>query len=72
VSETTPAFLALTRAAGPGGGRRPGGQLLLAFQAGDEKVHLSHAYGHTITLDTYRRTCWPTTCDQGSTICSSG
>jgi SAM-dependent methyltransferase len=33
---------------------RPGAELLLAFQAGDEKVHLSQAYGHTIALDAYR------------------
>jgi SAM-dependent methyltransferase len=37
---------------------RPGAELLLAFQAADgkihEKVHLSHAYGHTISLDAYR------------------
>jgi len=32
----------------------PGGQLLLAFQAGDERVRLEHAYGHRIALDTYR------------------
>jgi SAM-dependent methyltransferase len=33
---------------------RPGAELILAFQAGDEKVHLSQAYGHTISLDAYR------------------
>jgi SAM-dependent methyltransferase len=33
---------------------RPGAGLLLAFQAGDEKVRLSQAYGHTIALDAYR------------------
>jgi SAM-dependent methyltransferase len=33
---------------------RPGGELLLAFQAGDEQVHLHQAYGHAITLDAYR------------------
>jgi SAM-dependent methyltransferase len=33
---------------------RPGGELLLAFQAGDERVHLHQAYGHAITLDAYR------------------
>jgi len=33
---------------------RPGGWLLLAFQAGDERVHLSQAYGHDISLDAYR------------------
>lgn len=32
----------------------PGGQLLLAFQAGDEKVHLEHGYGHPVSLDAYR------------------
>lgn len=31
-----------------------GGQLLLAFQAGDERVHLEHAYGHDLSLDAYR------------------
>jgi SAM-dependent methyltransferase len=33
---------------------RPGGELLLAFQAGDERVQLHQAYGHAITLDAYR------------------
>jgi SAM-dependent methyltransferase len=33
---------------------RPGGELLLAFQAGDERLQLSQAYGHAITLDAYR------------------
>jgi len=38
---------------------RPGGELLLAFQAGDERVHLHQAYGHAITLDAYRlRPAW--------------
>ncbi len=32
----------------------PGGQLLLAFQVGDERRHLQQAYGHAISLDTYR------------------
>jgi hypothetical protein len=32
----------------------PGGQLLLAFQAGDERVHLERAYGHELSLDAYR------------------
>lgn len=32
----------------------PGGQLLLAFQVGDERVHLEHAYGHDLSLDAYR------------------
>lgn len=32
----------------------PGGHLLAAFQAGDERVHLEHAYGHAISLDAYR------------------
>ncbi len=32
----------------------PGGHLLLAFQVGDECVHLEHAYGHAISLDAYR------------------
>ena len=31
-----------------------GGRLLLAFQAGDERVHLEQAYGHEISLDAYR------------------
>ncbi|MEV1290151.1 class I SAM-dependent methyltransferase [Micromonospora sp. NPDC049679] len=34
---------------------RPGGHLLLAFQAGDERRHLEQAYGHAISLDVYRR-----------------
>lgn len=33
----------------------PGGQLLIAFQAGDELVHLSEALGHEISLDFHRR-----------------
>jgi SAM-dependent methyltransferase len=33
---------------------RPGGELLLGFQAGDERVHLEHAYGHDLALDAYR------------------
>jgi hypothetical protein len=32
----------------------PGGHLLLAFQAGDERVHLERAYGHAVSLDAYR------------------
>jgi SAM-dependent methyltransferase len=32
----------------------PGGQLLLAFQAGDECLHLEHGYGHRVSLDAYR------------------
>ena len=32
----------------------PGGHLLLAFQVGDECVHLEQAYGHAISLDAYR------------------
>nr|WP_225954069.1 class I SAM-dependent methyltransferase [Kibdelosporangium phytohabitans] len=31
----------------------PGGQLLLAFKSGDERRHLSHAYGHDVSLDVY-------------------
>ena len=33
---------------------RPGGRLLLAFQAGDAPVHLTQAYGHAVSLDAYR------------------
>jgi SAM-dependent methyltransferase len=32
-----------------------GGQLLLAFQVGDEIRHLEEAFGHPISLDAYRR-----------------
>jgi SAM-dependent methyltransferase len=32
----------------------PGGHILLAFQAGDERVHLRQGYGHEISLDAYR------------------
>ncbi|OIJ88496.1 class I SAM-dependent DNA methyltransferase [Streptomyces colonosanans] len=32
----------------------PGGHLLLAFKAGDECVHLEHAYGHDLSLDVHR------------------
>ncbi|MGW0820275.1 class I SAM-dependent DNA methyltransferase [Streptomyces sp. NPDC002845] len=31
----------------------PGGHLLMAFKAGDERIHLSHAYGHDLDLDVY-------------------
>ncbi|MFF1877209.1 class I SAM-dependent DNA methyltransferase [Leifsonia sp. NPDC058230] len=34
---------------------RPGGWLLLAFQVGDEVVHLQRAYGHEIDLHTRRQ-----------------
>jgi len=33
----------------------PGGQLLIAFQVGDELLHLSEALGHEIALDFHRR-----------------
>lgn len=32
----------------------PGGHLLIAFKAGDEKLRLEHAYGHPVGLDVYR------------------
>ena len=32
----------------------PGGQLLLAFQVGDEPRHISHGYGHDVSMDAYR------------------
>lgn len=32
----------------------PGGHLVVAFQVGDECVHLEHAYGHDLALDAYR------------------
>jgi SAM-dependent methyltransferase len=32
----------------------PGGHLLLAFQVGDERVHVERAYGHAVSLDAYR------------------
>jgi len=32
----------------------PGGQLLLAFQVGDERRHLEHGYGQPISLYAYR------------------
>lgn len=32
----------------------PGGYLLLAFQVGDERVHVEQAYGHALSLDAYR------------------
>jgi SAM-dependent methyltransferase len=32
----------------------PGGQALIAFQAGDERRRITHAYGHDVTLDAYR------------------
>ncbi|SEE45754.1 class I SAM-dependent DNA methyltransferase [Jiangella alba] len=33
---------------------RPGGRLLLAFQVGDERVRVDHAYGHPVDVDAYR------------------
>jgi ubiquinone/menaquinone biosynthesis C-methylase UbiE len=35
---------------------RPGGQLLVAFQVGDEPVQLREAYGHSVSLVVHRRT----------------
>lgn len=32
----------------------PGGQLVLAFQVGDERVHVEQAYGHVVSADVYR------------------
>jgi ubiquinone/menaquinone biosynthesis C-methylase UbiE len=34
---------------------RPGGELLLAFQAGSEQVRLEQAYGHPVSLIVHRR-----------------
>lgn len=34
----------------------PGAPLLMAFQAGEERVRLTHGYGHDIELDAYRLT----------------
>lgn len=33
---------------------RPGGEVLVAFQVGDEWVHLEHAYGRDLDLDAHR------------------
>lgn len=33
---------------------RPGGQLVVAFQVGDQVRHLEQAYGHHVDLDAYR------------------
>lgn len=33
---------------------RPGGELLLAFQSGNEARHIADAYGHRIDLDAFR------------------
>ncbi|MGW1592378.1 class I SAM-dependent DNA methyltransferase [Streptomyces sp. NPDC002343] len=33
----------------------PGGRLLLAFQAGDEPLHLDRPWGHPVSLDFHRR-----------------
>lgn len=32
----------------------PGGPLLLAFQVGDETVHVTHGYGHDVEMNAYR------------------
>ncbi|MFE5488855.1 class I SAM-dependent methyltransferase [Streptomyces virginiae] len=34
----------------------PGGHALIAFEAGDGRVRLEHAYGHPVDLDVYRMT----------------
>lgn len=34
---------------------RPGGHLFLAFQVGDEPMHMTSALGHEVTLDFHRR-----------------
>ncbi|MBT2480788.1 class I SAM-dependent methyltransferase [Streptomyces sp. ISL-94] len=31
----------------------PGGYVLIAFKAGDERIRLEHAYGHPVALDVY-------------------
>jgi hypothetical protein len=31
----------------------PGGQVVVAFKAGDELRHLEHAYGHDLSLDVH-------------------
>ncbi|WP_033287976.1 class I SAM-dependent DNA methyltransferase [Amycolatopsis jejuensis] len=33
---------------------RPGGRLLTAFQVGNERKHIEHAYGHDVSADAYR------------------
>lgn len=33
----------------------PGGHLLLAFQVGDEPLHLTEAFGHEVSVDFHRR-----------------
>lgn len=33
---------------------RPGGHLLLAFQVGDDTLHLDEAFGHAVSLDFHR------------------
>lgn len=33
---------------------RPGGLVLVAFQAGDERIRLTEAYGHSVTYEVYR------------------
>ena len=32
----------------------PGGHLLLAFQVGNERLHIEQGYGHRVSLDAYR------------------
>jgi SAM-dependent methyltransferase len=32
----------------------PGGHLLLAFQVGNERLHIEQGYGHSVSLDAYR------------------
>jgi len=33
----------------------PGGQVLLGFQVGDERRHITHGYGHDVDAEAYRR-----------------
>jgi hypothetical protein len=46
------------RLRGVGPRAAPGGELLVAFQAGDEQVRLDHADRHAVSLVVHRR--WPT------------
>lgn len=50
----------------------PGGLLLLAFQNGDDRIHVTHAYDQDVSLDTWRLTATvlrPLLAQAGMSVC---